>query len=96
MKYAPERDGTLDGQWHFDFKDYKDAFDMFYRKHRMNKDYCLVVSTEFHTSGYWVERNAQADEHSTVYRTSNAVKALENRVRAARDATNVVAIGLVT
>jgi hypothetical protein len=50
--YRPELDGTLDGQWSFDFKDWERAFELFYRKKRMNKEYCLVISTHWVTSGY--------------------------------------------
>jgi hypothetical protein len=80
-KYKPELDGTVDGQWGFDFKDWEDAVDTFYRKKRKDKAYCLVISTHWATSGYWVERDAKTDEYSTVYRSFEAVQELEKRIR---------------
>lgn len=79
--YNAANDGTLHGQWNFDFKDWKDAFELFYRKKRMDSAYCLVISTHWVTSGYWVERGAKKDEYATVYRSLKSVKALEQRIK---------------
>lgn len=80
-KYKPELDGTSEDQYSFDFKDWEDAFDTFYRKKRKNKAYCLVISTYWVTSGYWVEKDAKTDEYSKVYRSFAAVQNLEKRIR---------------
>jgi hypothetical protein len=84
-------------QWHFEFKDWKAAFKMFYRKKggetiklpsgskaRIpgNKAICLVISTAEFTSGYWVEENAKTDATTKVYRSVRAVRRLEADVRA--------------
>lgn len=80
-------------QWHFDFKDWRDAFDTFYRWKKKDSAFCLVVSTNSYTSGYWIERNAKTDKETRVYRSVKAVKELESRVTAARDKTVSVSLG---
>jgi aromatic ring-opening dioxygenase catalytic subunit (LigB family) len=87
--YDPVKDGTGRGQYSFDFKDWKDAFATYYRKKRMDSDYCLVISTHWVTSGYWVERNAKKDVYSTIYRSVKAVQALEQRVKNAIEAARI-------
>jgi hypothetical protein len=93
MKYDPVRDGTVHGQWHFDFKDWEAAFELFYRKKRMDAAYCLVISVHDVTSGYWVERGAKTDEYNRVYRSVTAVKSLEARVRERRAAVESLSLG---
>ena len=83
-------------QYHFEFNRYEEAFEMFYRKKQGytitlpsgtkakiegNPNICLVLSTAFYTSGYWIEENAKSDKDSRVYRSVKAVKELEKRVR---------------
>lgn len=78
-----EKLGTIDGreQYHYEFKDWEDAFRQFYRKKNLEKSFCLVLSTHWVTSGYWVERDARTDEYATVYRSVKAVRSLERRIR---------------
>lgn len=69
-------------QYHYsEFKNWEDAFRQFYRKKLKDKSFCLVISTHWLTSGYWVERNATNDEYARVYRSVKAVKELEARIR---------------
>lgn len=98
-------------QYHFEFKDWQEAFEMFYRKRcgeqligeggeslgfrKGNPKIVLVISTASYTSGYWIEENAEDDEHTKVHRTVRAVKALERRVRERRESTVNLSIGLV-
>ena len=87
-------------QYQFDFKDWRDAFEMFYRKHcgeelrdeageylgfrKGNPKIVLVISTDSYVSGYWIEEGATSDEHTKVYRSVKAVRALESRIIAAQ------------
>lgn len=87
--YDPVKDGSLDGQFSFDFCDWKDAFETFYRKKRMDLSYCLVISTHWASSGYWVERNAKGNPTDKVYRSVKAVQALEQRVKDRIEETKV-------
>jgi hypothetical protein len=70
-------------QWHFEFKDWEEAFAMFYRKHagetlkgddgrvlgfrKGNPDICLVISTHPYTSGYWIEEGAEPDAEAGAF-----------------------------
>jgi hypothetical protein len=80
-------------QWHFDFKDWQEAFDVFYRQKAKDDSLCLVISTAHYVSGYWVEPNPEPDAQTHVYRTVAEAQALKARVRAARRATNAVSLG---
>ncbi len=97
-------------QYQFDFCDWEEAFEMFYRKrlgYKVEHDgrtlgrvpgnpkICLVISTAFYTSGYWIEENPKSDADAIVYRTVRAVKELEKRIKAKRESTVNAAIGLV-
>lgn len=69
-------------QWHFDFKDWEEAFELFYRRKKQDRSYCLVISTDSYTSGYWIEKDARKDDDARhVYRSINAIKGLESRIR---------------
>lgn len=68
-------------QWQFDFKDWHDAFEMFYRKKAKDSAFCLVISIAPYASGYWVERNAKSDRFAAVYRSTRQVKGLERRIK---------------
>lgn len=83
----------MNDQWHFEFKDWERAFELFYRRKKQDASLCLVISTGSYTSGYWVERDAHADRCATVYRSVKAVKALEERVRAARRSRVSLSVG---
>jgi hypothetical protein len=82
-------------QWQFDFKDWEDAFELFYRRRERDDSLVFVVSTDSYVSGYWVEpgEGAEDDEHTTVYRTVEEVRQLEQRVRKARAATINLSLG---
>jgi hypothetical protein len=81
-------------QWQFDFKDWEEAFELFYRRKAKDDSLALVISTDNYTSGYWMEPNPEPDENTYVYRTVAEAQALEARVRAARRrAGNAVSLG---
>jgi hypothetical protein len=96
-------------QWHFEFKDWEEAFAFFYRKRcgeelkgddgkslgfrEGDPNLVFVVSTGSYVSGYWIEEGAINDEHTRVYRTLSAVKALERRIRRAREKTVNLSLG---
>jgi len=82
-------------QWHFEFHTWKEAFEMFYQKHAWDKTFWFVISTDPHTSGYWIEREARPSATTKVYRTLKAVKALEARVKAKRESTVAASLGVV-
>lgn len=86
----------MDEQYHFDFRDWKEAFEMFYRQRLGykvehngrtlgqipgNPKIRLVISTASNSSGYWVEENAKADKETKVYRSVKAVKELEKEIK---------------
>jgi hypothetical protein len=69
-------------QWHFEFQDWEKAFELFYRKKKQDKAYCLVISTDSYTSGYWIEKDAKRDEDTRhIYRSVKSAQALESRIR---------------
>lgn len=96
-------------QWHFEFKDWEEAFAFFYRKrcgeelfdddgNRLgrregNPNLVFVISTAPYVSGYWVEEGAESDNETTVYRTVEDVRRLEQRVRSARAETVNLSLG---
>lgn len=98
-------------QYHFEFNQWREAFEMFYRKRlgytvkrddgstlgkvQGNPKICLVISTAFYTPGYWIEESPTADAETEVYRSVKGVKALEQRFKARREATGSASIGLV-
>src|SRR4051812_36665366 len=96
-------------QWHFEFKDWEEAFAFFYCKRcgeelkgddgkslgfrEGNPKLVFVVSTAFYVSGYWVEVGAEADANTTVYRSVRAVRRLEKRIRRERAKTVNLSLG---
>lgn len=88
-------------QWQFDFCNWEDAFKTFYRlrcgediyaddgrklgRRYGNDALVFVISTAPIVSGYWIEEGAEPDADTKVYRTVKAVKALEKRLRRARE-----------
>lgn len=96
-------------QYHFDFKDWEDAFATFYRKRcgeqykdangeilgsrKGNPKIVFVISTGTYTSGFWVEEGAQNDKNTRVYKTVAAVRNLERRIRQARAGTVNLSLG---
>jgi len=96
-------------QWHFDFKDWEEAFEFFYRKRcgyevkdddgkvlgfrKGNPNFVFVVSTGAYVSGYWVEEGAEPDEETQVYKTVEEVRELERRVREERSKTVNASLG---
>ena len=96
-------------QLHFEFHEWEEAFARFYRERngyelrdedgsvlgfrKGNPDAVFVVSTDTWVSGYWIEEDAEDDAYTKVYRTVEAVKDLEARVRKARGATNALNMG---
>lgn len=99
-------------QYHYEFNQREEAFEQFYRKRlgkhiladdgrvlgfrKGNPHFYFVISTAADVSGYWVEEDAEEDEHTTVYRSVRSVRRLEQRLRRKREATVNVSIGLVT
>jgi hypothetical protein len=85
-------------QWHFEFKDWESAFELFYRRKQRDDSLVFVISTASYVSGYWVEpsEGAEPDAHTTVYRTVEEVQRLERRVRRACADTVNLSVGLVT
>lgn len=67
-------------QWHFEFKDWEEAFKMFYRKRcgeeltdengkvlgflKGDPDLVFVISTGSYVSGYWIEPASGAEANS--------------------------------
>jgi hypothetical protein len=74
----------MNDQWHFEFKDWEAAFELFFRQKKENNTLCFVISSASYVSGHWIEKNAYANKQTRVYRTVRAVRALEKRVRAER------------
>lgn len=70
----------MSAQYHFDFKDWREAFATFYRKKAKDKTFCLVISLHPYSSGYWIERGATNGPHAQVYRSIKAAKRLEDRI----------------
>jgi len=93
----------MTNQWHFDFKDWEEAFKFFYRKRcgeelkdddgkvlgfrKGNPNLVFVVSTFTYASGYWIEEGAEPDADTQVYKTVEQVKALEQRIKQMRAST---------
>lgn len=98
-------------QFFFEFKDWKDAFATYYRKHcgeRLHDDngkflgkregdpsIMLLISTHPDTAGYWIERDAEPDEHTHIYLTTREVRNLERRVKRRIEKSNGYATGLI-
>jgi hypothetical protein len=82
-------------QWHFDFKDWEQAFELYYRRKAQDETLALIVSTDSYSSGYWIEpmSGAEPDDVTKVYHTVEAVKQLEQRVRDKREATVNLSLG---
>lgn len=96
-------------QYHFDFKDWEQAFEMFYRKRcgyflrdeagnilgfrQGDDDFVFVLSIAPEVSGYWIEKNPEPDEQTEVYSTVEEVKALEQRIRQQRAETVNLSLG---
>jgi hypothetical protein len=66
----------------FEFNEWKEAFETFYKKYEEDNSWRFLISTHWSTSGYWIERNAQNDEHTYVYDSLKKVQELEERVKA--------------
>ena len=96
-------------QWHFEFRDWEEAFRMYYRKRcgeelrgdggkvlgfrEGNPSIVLVISTAPHVSGYWIEEGAEEDADTKVYRTPDEVRRLERRIRKRRAGTVNLSLG---
>lgn len=82
-------------QWHFEFNEWGQAFELFYRRKERDDTLCFIVSTGPEVSGYWIEpcSGAEPDDNTRVYQTIKEVKALENRVRRKRNHTSAVSLG---
>ncbi len=67
----------------FDFYEWEAAFTAFYKWHAEDEGICLVISTHWATSGYWVEKGPQECplDVAYVYRTKAEVDALEQRIK---------------
>ncbi len=84
-------------QWQFEFNQWAEAFELFYRWKAKDSAFCLVISTAPYASGYWVERNAKSDNFTKVYRTVREVKNLQRRVkRAVEKQPRPASIGVIT
>lgn len=82
-------------QWHFEFQDWEQAFELFYRRKERDDTLAFVVSSGDYVSGYWIEPSAGAepDEHTQVYNLVEDVKKLERRIRRKRERTKSLSIG---
>lgn len=82
-------------QWHFEFHDWEQAFELFYRRFKGDPTLAFVVSTAPEVSGYWIEpaSGAEPDEHTHVYNRVEDVKKLERRIRRKRERTKSVSLG---
>lgn len=80
-------------QWHFDFKDWREAFDTFYRWKAKDVAFRFVIEESSYASGYWIERGATASKTTHVYRSVKAVKALEARISRIRESRNSLSLG---
>lgn len=60
-----------------------------------DNDLVFVISTAPYSSGYWIElsESAEPDDETTVYRTVEEVKQLEQRIRNRRAETNSLSLG---
>lgn len=84
-------------QWYFEFNQWEEAFELFYRRKERDDALAFVVSTADGVSGYWVEPSsgAEPDEHTAVYNLVADVKKLEQRVRRKRNSTRSLSLGKV-
>lgn len=82
-------------QWHFEFKDWKEAFELFYRRKERDETLAFVVSSGDGVSGYWIEpaSGAEPDEHTQVYNRVEDVKKLELRIKRKRARTKSLSLG---
>ena len=67
--------------WQFDFNQWHEAFEMFFRQKTKNPAICLVISTAPYSSGYWIEQNAKSDEFTKIYYTVREVTNFKRRVK---------------
>lgn len=82
-------------QWHFEFNQWEEAFELFYRRKERDDTLAFVVSTAPEVSGYWIEPSsgAESDEYTHVYNLVEDVKKLERRIRRKRSRTDAVSLG---
>jgi hypothetical protein len=82
-------------QWHFEFNEWEEAFELFYRRKASDDTLAFVISTGFEVSGYWIEpaSGAESDEHTKVYNRVADVRKLERRIRNKRAQTKSVSLG---
>lgn len=82
-------------QWHFEFNQWEEAFEVFYRRKKRDDTLAFIVSTEPQVSGYWIEpaSGAEPDHYTRVYNLVTDVKKLERRIRRARAGTKAVSLG---
>lgn len=84
-------------QWYFEFKDWEEAFELFYRRYQRDPALAFVVSSAPEVSGYWIEpaSGAEPDQHTQVYNRIEDVRRLERRIRRKRSNTKSLALGTV-
>lgn len=82
-------------QWHFEFNQWEEAFELFYRRKERDDTLAFVVSTGPEVSGYWIEPSsgAEPDDTTQVYNLVADVKKLERRIRSKRSRTKAVSLG---
>lgn len=82
-------------QWHFEFNQWEEAFELFYRRKASDETLAFVVSTASEVSGYWIEpaSGAEADDETQVYTSVEDVKRLERRIRNRRKRTKSLSLG---
>lgn len=82
-------------QWHFEFNEWKEAFETFYRRKAKDDTLAFVISTEPYASGYWIEPSsgAEPDEATKVYNLVADVKKLERRIRNKMARTKSLSLG---
>lgn len=68
---------------HYDFGRWDEAFALFYNrvKQEPNGGWCLVISRQHLSSGYWIERNAKDGIYCRAFKSLAAVKAYEEFVK---------------
>lgn len=71
-------------QIHYDFKDYKKAFETYYENLSLYPNVRIVINTDHYTSGYWIETPewSLGSTNNYTYNTKEDVDALKERVEA--------------
>jgi hypothetical protein len=68
---------------HFEFKDWKEAFQTYYKEVEKDPSLQLILSTHPYSSGYWIEQGQLEDRYSYIYSGMREAKKLEQRIKRA-------------